>query len=140
MPRYANYFVTLHSISCPSIVFANKLSYCSVQFYTPISFSPKHSETCRRTWLNVFLVGRAQDCFYACRVLSTGVCTSFIRKPNHTAVGWTDRHQRHQALIAVPHERKKAWVVKVDDHSTKAKYCVIRLYNRTGMIGRKVYS
>jgi hypothetical protein len=26
------------------------------------------------------------------------------------------------ALIAVPHERKKAWVVKVDDHSIKAKY------------------
>ena len=37
----------------------------------------------------------------------------------------TNSRTDRRALIAVPHERKKAWVVKVDDHSTKASYARI---------------
>ena len=36
--------------------------------------------------------------------------------------------------------RKEKRVVKVDDHSTKAKYCVICLYNRTGATSRKLHT
>jgi hypothetical protein len=32
-----------------------------------------------------------------------------------------NRREKHQALIPVSYERKKAW--EVDDHTTKAKYC-----------------